>query len=93
MSMTIGELIKRLEEYRDEFSEDAEVRLMTEQNWPFENSICGVCSGLEINEAAAEDEPEEEVVIGTDKDAVVYLVEGRQLCYGSKLAWEVAHGR
>ena len=37
--MTIDELIARLEDYRDEIGGDAEVRLMTQQNWPFENSI------------------------------------------------------
>ena len=34
--MTIDELIARLEDYRDEIGGDAEVRLMTQQNWPFE---------------------------------------------------------
>ena len=24
------------------------------------------------------------------KDAVIYLVEGRQICYGDKTAWDVA---
>lgn len=40
--MTIDELIERLEEYRDELGGDVEVRLMTQQSWPFENSICGL---------------------------------------------------
>jgi hypothetical protein len=26
-----------------------------------------------------------------DADQVVYIVEGQQLCYGTKRAWEVAH--
>ena len=43
--MTIDELIGRLEEYRDELGGDAEVRLMTQQNWPFENGIFGLASG------------------------------------------------
>ncbi len=45
--MTIDELIARLEDYRDEIGGDAEVRLMTQQNWPFENSIYGLASGAE----------------------------------------------
>ena len=47
--MTIDELIERLEEYRDTLGGDAEVRLMTQQNWPFENEIVGLASGEEIN--------------------------------------------
>jgi hypothetical protein len=37
--MTLNEIIERLEEYRDELGGDCEVRLMTQQNWPFENAI------------------------------------------------------
>ena len=81
--MTLDELIERLEEYRDELGGDAAVRLMTQSNWPFENSIAGLASGAEINE-----EPDDEDV---DEDQVVYVVEGQQLGYGSKRAWEVAY--
>lgn len=52
--MTIDELIERLEEYRDEIGGAAEVRLMTQSNWPFENSVFGLASGREINDAADE---------------------------------------
>ncbi|MFM7927112.1 MAG: hypothetical protein ACKO9Q_05310, partial [Pirellula sp.] len=48
--MTIDELIARLEDYRDEIGGDAQVRLMTQQNWPFENSIYRLASGAEIND-------------------------------------------
>lgn len=83
--MTLNELIERLEEYRDELGEDAEVRLMTQQNWPFENTITGLASGAEIN--GADDDDDEDV----EADAVVYIVEGQQLGYGSKRAWEAAY--
>ena len=83
--MTLNELIERLEEYRDQLGEDAEVRLMTQQNWPFENTITGLASGAEIN--GADDDDDEDV----EADAVVYIVEGQQLGYGSKRAWEAAH--
>ncbi len=83
--MTLNELIERLEEYRDLHGEDCEVRLMTQQNWPFENAITGLVSGAEINEA---DEDDDACV---EDDAVVYIVEGTQLKYGSKRAWELAH--
>jgi hypothetical protein len=84
--MTIDELIERLEEYRDELGGHSEVRLMTQQNWPFENRIAGLASGEEINDRD-EDEDDEDV----DTDQVVYIVEGGQLGYGSKRAWDVAY--
>ena len=83
--MTIDELIERLEDYRDAIGGDADVRLMTQQNWPFENEIVGLASGEEINEP--DDGDDEDV----DEDNVVFIVEGQQRCYGSKRAWEVAY--
>ena len=83
--MTIDELIERLEEYRDELGGQCEVRLMTQQNWPFENRIAGLASGEEINDC---DDGEDEDV---DDDRVVFIVEGQQRGYGSKRAWEVAY--
>jgi hypothetical protein len=85
--MTINDLIERLEEYRDELGGDVEVRLMTQANYPFENTIAGVASGAEINEATDEDPDDAGDV---DDDDVLYIVEGRQLGYGTKRAWEVA---
>ena len=82
--MTIDELIERLEEYRDDMGGDTEVRLMTQQNWPFENGIVGLASGEEINEAIDEDEPDDDADVTTDQ--VVYICEGQQLCYGTKRA-------
>jgi hypothetical protein len=87
--MTIDDLIERLEDYRDEIGGDAEVRLMTQSNWPFENDIFGLASGQEINDAADEDEPNDDGDV--DADQVVYICEGQQLCYGTKRAWEAAH--
>ena len=84
--MTLGQLISLLEEYRDEHGEDCEVRLMTQQNWPFENRIAGVTSGAEMNEGDDEDEDYDEQDVADD--AMVYIVEGGQICYGSKRAWE-----
>ena len=83
--MTINELIDRLEEYRDSLGGDAEVRLMTQQHWPFENEISGLASGEEINDACDGDDDD------VDEDAVVFIVEGQQRCYGSKRAWNIAY--
>ena len=86
--MTINELISTLEDYRDEIGGDAEVRLMTQQNWPFENSIHGLVSGNQINEATNEGD-DDEYEGDVEDDGVLYIVEGRQLGYGTKLAWEL----
>ena len=87
--MTIDELIERLEDYRDEIGGDAEVRLMTQSNWPFENDIFGLASGQEINDEADDDDSNDDGDV--DADQVVYICEGQQLCYGTKRAWEAAH--
>lgn len=86
--MTIDQLIERLQDYREELGGDAEVRLMTQQNWPFENEITGLASVAEINQCV-EDGDDDESVDGDG--AVVFLVEGQQRGYGSKAAWEVAY--
>lgn len=80
--MTIAELIEILQECQTELGDNAEVRLMTQYNWPFENSLLGVALSTELRE---EDDDEE-----SDEEPVLYLVEGSQLGYGTKRAWEVA---
>ena len=83
--MTLDELIQRLEDYRDELGGETQVRLMTQQNWPFENEIVGLASGAEINDR--DDDEDADV----DEDNVVFIVEGQQRCYGSKRAWQIAY--
>ncbi|AMV31675.1 hypothetical protein VN12_06110 [Pirellula sp. SH-Sr6A] len=80
--MKLDTLIEILNDYREEFGGDAEVRLMTQQNWPFENRICGVTSGRDMNESDEDDDQD------VADDQTVYIVEGGQICYGSKRAWE-----
>ncbi len=89
--MNLDTLIEILNNYREEFGGDVEVRLMTQQNWPFENKIYGVTSGQEMNEQT--DTDEEDGTTNDDDvaaDDVIYIVEGSQICYGSKRAWESA---
>ena len=92
--MTIDELIARLEEYRDALGGETEVRLMTQQNWPFENGITGLVSVEEMNDTGDEDDDGDEGE-GFDPEGnanqVVYLVEGQQLGYGTKQAWNAAY--
>jgi hypothetical protein len=101
--MKLNDLIQSLLEMQAQYGEDSdiEVRLMTQQSWPFENAICGVTSNEAMDGAseceecgrfkdACRCEKEE----GSDLDengekapVVVYLVEGEQIGYGRKDAW------
>ena len=83
--MTINELIDQLEEYRDSIDGDAEVRMMTQAQWPFEYTIAGITSGEEINTDPLDAEDDNDV----EDDNIVYIVEGQQLKYGSKRAWDL----
>lgn len=100
--MTVQELIERLED----FDPEAEVRLMTQQQWPFENAVHGmrqplaqqqwpvenavhgVCSGEQLAPDGPDEEPDPAAGL-SDPPAPVFIVEGAQLRYGSKSAWEV----
>jgi hypothetical protein len=82
--MLLSELIERLVEYQESLGEDVEVRLMTQPNWPFECSVGGVVSAEEVNSAGDGDDDD------VESEAVVYLLEGQQLGYGSKRAWAVS---
>ena len=86
--MTIRELINRLEEYAHDVDDDAEVRLMTQSSYPFENEALGLTDDAAI---AAEQGDAAGNTVDPDPDAdaprVIYIVEGAQICYGSKAAW------
>lgn len=95
--MTIGELAQRLHEYRKQFGDDTEVRLMLQPNYPFENALDGLVSLAELNEANedAGSRPHEPggrygFNDGERPEQVIYLCQGRQTAYGDKLAWEAA---
>jgi hypothetical protein len=62
---------------------------MTQQSWPFENTIYGLASGVEINGENDEEDPDDEGDV--EEDGILYIVEGSQLGYGTKRAWEAAH--
>ena len=79
--MTINDLIQRLEDYRDDYGEDAEVRLVTDQGEPIEFEIHNVVSGEEINACEGEQDQDAE------SDDVIYVVGGEILGLGSKRAW------
>ena len=83
--MTAQEIIEILEG----FPPDTEVRLMTQSNWPFEYSIRGVCTNQELDQCKERTEEEESVPF--EDPPIVYIVEGTQLGYGDKNAWDCAN--
>jgi hypothetical protein len=92
--MTLNELIERLEDLRSELGGDVEVRLMTQRNYPFENELAGATCLRDIHERDEvesedddEDAPPELFDPEGDPEEVVYLLEGRQLGYGTTTAW------
>lgn len=96
--MTVGELMSLLEDLDPE----ASVRIMMQENWPFECELRGVVTRdmLDSEESdcgrkIGEPHDEECVAFGEDEyeDGLqandVFIVEGRQERYGSKRAWEL----
>ena len=94
--MKVHELIAILED----MDPDADVYLMSQESWPFEHSIVGVCQREDFTEADPDADAEAEPPPADgDRWAApgsslpmndVFIVEGRQLRYGSKAAWDVA---
>lgn len=90
--MKVCELMELLAELDPE----ADVYLMSQQSWPFEVAIHGVAVRADFTERDPEAEP-----LTTDSDRWgaregalpgndVFIVEGSQLRYGSKAAWDAA---
>lgn len=73
--MTKQELLELL----DGLPDDTEIRLMTQPSWPFEFSIAGAALASEL--------PDFKPKGRSDDEEVLYLVEGRQLAYGTRDAW------
>ena len=88
--MKVKELIDILEEQ----DPDAEVLIMSQQNWPFENGVHGVTvrSEMDGEDEDGENEDGPDTTAARDGRATndVFIVEGSQLRYGSKTAWDVA---
>jgi hypothetical protein len=87
--MTVADLMAALED----FDPNTEVRIMSQQSYPFENAVTGLWEPT-----ANGDDDDEAFVPATGREfgeqprdgaapKVVYLVEGRQLGYGTKDAW------
>jgi len=76
--MKVKELINRLEDLDPEM----EVRIMHQQNWPFEYSIRGCTLRSEFEFPDEEEDSTEETA------DCVFIVEGTQLGYGNRAAWD-----
>ena len=100
-TMTVNELLELLQDCDG----DAEVRIMSQESWPFENAIAGVAVRGDFAGEACDcdhrlDEPHEagcSAAAGEDGEYAdglagkdVFIVEGQQERYGSKDAWAVA---
>ncbi|MFO0021218.1 MAG: hypothetical protein ACK6DV_02520 [Deltaproteobacteria bacterium] len=88
--MKVSELIELLQDK----DPDAEVMIMSQESWPFENAVAGVAVREEFvdddDEDCEDDEREEPRYEKGTAANDVFLVEGQQLRYGSKAAWRVA---
>ncbi|MFN9813840.1 MAG: hypothetical protein ACK6CU_29865 [Deltaproteobacteria bacterium] len=89
-TMKVSELIELLQDK----DPDAEVMIMSQESWPFENAVAGVAVREEFvdddDEDCEDDEREEPRYEKGTAANDVFLVEGQQLRYGSKAAWRVA---
>jgi len=96
--MTVAELIERLQDC----DPDAEVRIMSQENWPFENAISGIAVRQDLGPEDCDcgrraDEPHEDGCPAAEEEEFehglaandVFIVEGQQERYGNKNAWAV----
>lgn len=110
--MTFADLKQLVEDLEaDGVDDDARVIVMTQQNWPFENSLDGWCLRSDFDEDEDADDGDYADGDASSKaagDAVrdehrekdwsgqrpsgndIVLLEGRQLGYGQKEAWQVS---
>ena len=94
--MTVGKLKEMLEGLDDE----TPVRIMSQENYPFENAIFGLwlCPAHHESDGAGEDSEDDEIGFRPRRDRfseeahdgeVFYIVEGDQIGYGFRQAWEL----
>lgn len=88
--MKVRDLIEILEDQ----DPDAEVLVMSQENWPFENAIAGVAIREDFVDNEEQNEKDDD---GTERQYErgtapndVFIVGGQQLRYGSKAAWNAA---
>ena len=82
--MTVGELIEILQD----MPEDAKVFIMSQQSWPFECAVAGVKTRLDLGQFDDEDDAPKTDNDGTMRPTDVFIVEGQQIRYGDRAAWD-----
>ena len=82
--MTVGELKEMLEDLPD----DARVFIMSQQSWPFECAVAGVKTRLDLGQFDDEDDAPSKDDHGQMHPTDVFIVEGRQVRYGDRAAWD-----
>ncbi len=80
-------LVEKLQEFMDQFGEDAQVRIASQPAWPFEYDIKGCVDSVELGPEAGAEEVD---LLNVDNfpEPVFYIVEGTQLGYFRKEAWD-----
>jgi hypothetical protein len=82
-----------LKEVIENLDDDVEVRLMIQPNYPLEYRVEGITTDMDIANAEADRDCEATGIAprshpAADDPKVVYLLEGTQIGYGKKIAWE-----
>lgn len=88
--------VKDLIELLEDCDADAEVFIMSQENWPFENTVAGVVARQDCHDDEDGDDDDATVERRHEDGTApndVFLVEGQQLRYGSKAAWGAARRR
>lgn len=85
----IATLIAILEDMRAQHGDETLVRIMSQENYPFEHGIAGVVDSTEFGDNS--DDPDdyrpEDLTSEGEVPICVYIVEGSQIGYGNRDAW------
>lgn len=79
--------VKQLRDLLEDFDDDANVFIMSQPHWPFEYSVAGAVERREFIDGDDDDYEDTSDDRGELKLNDVFLLEGTQLRYGSKDAW------
>jgi hypothetical protein len=75
-------------EILQDMPEDAKVFIMSQQSWPFENAVSRVTTRLDMGQFDDEDDAPKKDNDGEMRPTDVFIVEGQQIRYGDKAAWD-----
>lgn len=86
--MKLDDMIRVLTELREANGGDCEVRMMTQRSWPFECDVHGIATSDAIAACGGDHGRDPDPDHDEDADPIVFIVEGDQVKYGNRLAWE-----